>query len=296
MSGLVGVDDNAWGRTFNAPGPGITGTISAIYTIGCFFGSVIVFIIGERLGRRKVIMLGSIIMLIGTILQASAYSREQIITGRVVAGLGVGAMTSIVAAWQSETAPPHIRGRLVSIEGFLIIVSAHLVPLNYERGSHGFQSGVCIAYWLDYACARLPNTNEGKSGCSLWFYIANDARMYTDWMIAQWRFPIAFQGVFGIGLLLSIPFLPESPRWLYARGRLEDARNVLAALAGPHCLPDDPEVEQLFGEIAQAVELENEGGSFKYSELLHGGPLQNYRRMLLCFAVLAFQQLSGICL
>ena len=123
MSGLVGVDDNAWGRTFDAPGPGITGTISAIYTIGCFFGSIIVFIIGERLGRRRVIMLGSVVMLIGTALQASSYSREQIIVGRIVAGLGVGAMTSIVAAWQSETAPPHIRGRLVSIEGFLIIVS-----------------------------------------------------------------------------------------------------------------------------------------------------------------------------
>ena len=102
--------------------------------------------------------------------------------------------------------------------------------------------------------------------------------------------------MFGVGLLLSIPFLPESPRWLYARGRNEEARNVIAALAGPNCLPDDPEVEQVFGEIAQAVELENEGGPFKYSELFHGGPLQNYRRMLLCFAVLAFQQLSGICL
>ena len=125
MSGLVGVDDNAWGRTFHAPGPGITGTISAIYTTGCFFGSMIVFVIGERLGRRKVILLGSIVMLVGTVLQATSYSREQIIVGRIVAGLGVGAMTSIVAAWQSETAPPHIRGRLVSIEGFLIIVSVH---------------------------------------------------------------------------------------------------------------------------------------------------------------------------
>ena len=74
----------------------LLGTITAIYgksrvtpsksrcthigiDIGSFFGAVAAFDIGERLGRKKTILLGSAIMTIGCILQASAFSPAQII-------------------------------------------------------------------------------------------------------------------------------------------------------------------------------------------------------------------------
>ena len=47
---------------------------------------------------------------------------------------------------------------------------------------------------------------------------------------AQWRFPLGIQLIFCAVILVMVPILPESPRWLLARKRDEDARHVLALL------------------------------------------------------------------
>ena len=58
---------------------------------------------------------------------------------------------------------------------------------------------------------------------------------------------------------------------------------------------DDERVLKLRNEIENAVQEEAaEGANFSYRELLKGGKSQNLRRILLCWAVQAFQQLSGI--
>lgn len=64
----------------------ILSTVTAIYDVGCFFGAMLAFTAGERLGRKKTILLGSLIMAIGTILKASSYSLAQMFVGRVVLG------------------------------------------------------------------------------------------------------------------------------------------------------------------------------------------------------------------
>ena len=61
-------------------------TVTAIYDIGCFFGAIVAFTVGERLGRKMSIILGTSIMGIGTILQASSYSLAQMFVGRIVLG------------------------------------------------------------------------------------------------------------------------------------------------------------------------------------------------------------------
>ena len=61
-------------------------TVTAIYDIGCFFGALVAFTIGERLGRKKAIMLGTTIMAVGGILQASSFSLAQMFVGRIVLG------------------------------------------------------------------------------------------------------------------------------------------------------------------------------------------------------------------
>lgn len=79
----------------------LQGTVVAIYEIGCFFGSIGALLFGEKLGRRRVIMLGCLILGIGGALQASAYSIPHMIVGRIVAGLGNGMNTSTIRKiWQ----------------------------------------------------------------------------------------------------------------------------------------------------------------------------------------------------
>lgn len=74
------------------------------------------FFIGNTLGRRKVMWLAASIIIIGAVLQASAYSVPHLIIGRIVTGVGTGLETSTVPMYQSELCEARLRGRLVSAE------------------------------------------------------------------------------------------------------------------------------------------------------------------------------------
>lgn len=74
----------------------LQGTVVAIYEIGCFFGALFCMLLGERLGRRRCIMLGSVVLIIGAAVQASSFGIPQLIVGRIVAGLGNGMNTSTI--------------------------------------------------------------------------------------------------------------------------------------------------------------------------------------------------------
>lgn len=70
-------------------GPGKTTTLStvtAIYDVGCFLGAIGAFAIAEHLGRKKSILMGTAIMAVGTILQATSYSLAQMFVGRIILG------------------------------------------------------------------------------------------------------------------------------------------------------------------------------------------------------------------
>jgi len=73
-----------------------------------------------------------------------------------------------------------------------------------------------------------------------------------------WRFPIAFQLLFSAVLLLTIPWLPESPRWLLAHGYTEQGVSILAALEGPHATPKDDNIINQRNAILEAVRIEQE--------------------------------------
>lgn len=78
--------------------------------VGCFIGSVTTAFVGEKLGRRKTVAIGCAIMVVGAILQASSYTRAQMIVGRVVSGVGMGMINSTVPVIQAEFSPKSSRG------------------------------------------------------------------------------------------------------------------------------------------------------------------------------------------
>ncbi|KAK8035651.1 Sugar transporter STL1 [Apiospora rasikravindrae] len=112
----------------------------AAYNLGCFLGAVITIWIGNPLGRRRMIMLGTAIMVIGAVLQASATTLPHFIVGRIITGIGNGGNTSTVPTWQSETSRSHKRGKLVMIEGALITC------------------GIMISYWIDLGFSFVPGS------------------------------------------------------------------------------------------------------------------------------------------
>ncbi|KAI9806288.1 MAG: hypothetical protein M1825_006403 [Sarcosagium campestre] len=109
-----------------------------------------------------------------------------------------------------------------------------------------------------------------------------------------WRFPIAFQGVFLIMILISLPFLPESPRWLISHDRVEEATEVLARLEGKGATINDPRVIAERDTVVSFVNTEREVGKASWGEVFTEGKLRNLSRVLLGAGPYMFNQWSGI--
>lgn len=142
--------------TLGLAGPshtGTVGTVTALYDVGCFFGAVAAFSIGERLGRKKSILVGTTVMSIGAILQISAYSTGQMIVGRIVAGLGNGLNTATAPVWQAETSKAAWRGKLVVIEMILNIAGFSLsnwitYGFSYANGSIAWRFPLAFQFFF----------------------------------------------------------------------------------------------------------------------------------------------------
>jgi len=109
----------------------------AILEIGAFVSSLVVGRIGDVLGRRKTILYGSLIFVVGGALQTCATGLYMMLLGRIVAGLGVGTLSTIVPVYQSEISPPHNRGRMGCIE------------------FTGNIAGYAVSVWVDYFCSFI---------------------------------------------------------------------------------------------------------------------------------------------
>ncbi|XP_005104554.1 proton myo-inositol cotransporter [Aplysia californica] len=93
----------------------VSGTIGAAAVAALMSGWLT-----DRIGRKLTIMTSSIVFTAGGVLMGSAPTREVLLLGRVVAGLGVGLASVVVPIYVAEASPTHIRGRLVSLHQMMI--------------------------------------------------------------------------------------------------------------------------------------------------------------------------------
>ena len=163
--------------------------IVSVYQAGAFFGSFGAYACSHFLGRRKTLIIWTLVFILGAGMMLGANGHRGIgliIGGRVLAGLGVGAASNMVPIYISEMAPPAVRGRLVGI---------------YEMG---WQIGGLVGFWINYGLTEtMPPSHK------------------------QWIIPFAIQLVPAGGLLMGAVWLKESPRWLLQVGRREEAINNL---------------------------------------------------------------------
>lgn len=124
---------------FNQPTKAEIGTMVAILEIGALISSLLVGKIGDIIGRRRTILLGSMIFFVGGMLQTFANGMPMMMLGRIIAGLGVGALSTIVPVYQSEISPPHNRGKLACIE------------------FTGNIAGYAASVWVDYFCSYIES-------------------------------------------------------------------------------------------------------------------------------------------
>ncbi|KAJ6115386.1 Sugar transporter STL1 [Penicillium sp. IBT 16267x] len=226
--------------------------ITAVYEAGCLFGAMFALFTADRLGRRLMVIAGATIMIIGVIIQVTAFVDHipllQFMFGRVITGVGNGMNTSTIPTYQAECSRTSNRGLLICIEGGIIAI------------------GTAIAYWIDFGASY------GPPGLT-------------------WRFPIAFQIVFGMVIVVGMWFLPDSPRYLISRGKVHEGEYALAALAG--CEIEDPETQLQKQLVIESIEAAGVAEGAGYRDLLTGGRTQHFRRMLIGSSSQIAQQLSG---
>jgi sugar porter (SP) family MFS transporter len=210
--------------------------VVASLLLGAVFGALAAGPLTDRFGRRRVMFCAAVLFALGALASAAAPSAAALVAARVVIGFGLGASSMAVPLYIAEMSPPEVRGRLVSMNQFLITV------------------GILVSYGVGYALAHA----------------------------AAWRWMLGLAAVPAALMAAGLLTVPESPRWLLAKGREDDALDVLRQTRA------EDEVDSEAQEIRQTIEAES---SSRYRDLLDG---KLRPALLVGIGVPAINQLVGV--
>jgi len=220
INGAVG----ALQATFNSSSA-MTGFAVSSALLGSALGAFIAGSIADRYGRIKTMIVASILFTLSAIGSGIAFGIWDFIFWRAFGGIAVGMASVIAPAYIAEVAPAHLRGRLGSLQQMAIVV------------------GIFLALLSDYFIALGAG---GSAEAPFWFGVSA-----WRWMFWSEIPPAVLYGVAALTI-------PESPRYLVARGRNQEARHVLAKVVGG-------DVHAKVQEISQTVLTERKP---QFSDLL----------------------------
>ena len=196
-SGAVNGTQEGLRSAFSLGDAGLGFTVGSLL-IGCFVGAFLAGRLADLIGRRNTMMIAAVLFLIGALLQGFAPSQPVFVIARMMGGMAVGAASVLSPAYISEVAPAGIRGRLTTVQQIMII------------------TGLTAAFVVNWYVARIA----GASTAPTWLGIE------------AWRWMYLMQAVPAAIFLVALIFIPESPRYLVAKGRDGKAERVLTSLFG----------------------------------------------------------------
>ena len=224
--------------------------------VGCFGGSLIAGGLGNRYGRKPVLLASAVLFASSSILTGWASSFALFIIWRIAGGVAIGLSSNISPLYIAEVSPASHRGRLVSLNQFAIVI------------------GILLAQIVNWRIADAVPAN------------ITPEVLLASWNVQSgWRWMFTAVALPAIIFLVAALFIPESPRWLLARGRERQARDVLRRVTG-NIAYADAEVSA----IANALEEEKDHKA-TWQGLLQPGirPV-----LLIGIALAVLQQWSGI--
>lgn len=168
------------------------GLSSSVYLAGAVLGSIVLGVLADRFGRRKIFFWTLIGYLVATTASGAAWSYPSFTLCRFLTGVGIGGEYAAVNSAIDELIPARLRGRVnLAING---------------------------TFWIGIVIGSLV------SGAFL------SGRLFP--LALGWRLAFLSGLPIGIVVLLLRRNIPESPRWLLAQGRVADATNMLRLIEG----------------------------------------------------------------
>jgi SP family sugar:H+ symporter-like MFS transporter len=196
-SGVINGTQDGLESTFGLSALGTGLNVGAIL-LGCAVGAFVAGRLADVIGRRTVMMIGAGLFVVSALGAGAAGSSLVFIIARFIGGVGVGAASVLAPVYISEVTPASIRGRLSSLQQIMII------------------TGLTGAFVANYVLAK----NAGSSTDTLWLDLP------------AWRWMFWMQVIPALIYLVALMMIPESPRFLVARGRDAEALVILTRIFG----------------------------------------------------------------
>src|SRR5437868_13297755 len=183
--------------------------------VGYVIGALILAPLSDRFGRREMLLFTLLLTGVGSLYNAFVPDYTNFVIARTITGIGIGADLAIVNAYINEVAPG---ARRASYTSMIFIMSA---------------LGAFFGIWL----GLILTTPPAPFPLGLPFAVAGPMFQGNGWRI-----------MYGIGALLALVGillrfqLPESPRWLISRGRVDEADRIVTCMEerARKSLPDLP--------------------------------------------------------
>ncbi|MDO5738623.1 MAG: sugar porter family MFS transporter [Ornithinimicrobium sp.] len=245
INGAVSAVRNQFGL-----GAGLTGFVVSSALLGCVAGAFLAGRLADRIGRTRVMVLAALLFLISALGSGLSFGPVDLIGWRVLGGLGVGAASVIAPAYIAEISPASIRGRLGSLQQ-LAIVTGIFVALLSDAWLAGIAGGAAEELWFGLAAWR--------------------------WMFLAEAVPAIVYGVMALTI-------PESPRFLVAKGQVERARAVLGEVLKTG-------IDERIAEIVRTV---RQDARASFRDLLRPGGGGVLPIVWIGIALSVFQQFVGI--
>ncbi|HWG27896.1 sugar porter family MFS transporter [Actinospica sp.] len=186
-------------KHFNV-GSNQTGFAVASALLGSAFGAWFAGSLADRIGRVKVMLIAAVLFVISGVFSGLAVSIVDLSIWRIIGGMGIGIASVIAPAYIAEVAPPQYRGRLGSLQQMAIVL------------------GIFISQLINYGLSQAAN---GQTTNNLWGLQA------WRWMLIIEAFPALLYGLLAL-------LVPESPRYLIANNKHDQAVEVLTKVEGPN--------------------------------------------------------------
>ncbi|GAA1295857.1 MULTISPECIES: sugar porter family MFS transporter [Brachybacterium] len=243
-------------------GSGLIGFAVAFGVLSAVLGAFLAGRLSDRIGRRAIMVVSAVLFIVAS--TGTAFigdSMALFLVWRLFSGMAMGAAMTIAPAYVSETAPADMRGMLVSLRQFMLIIGLFVCGLLGDA--------MLAAAPSPAGDAPLSTARLGLLGLHL--------------EVWQWAFLSVAAG--GLIYLIASLLVPESPRFLIARGRVKEARGVLVRTLG------ETSVDARVQEISESLGGHSIGG---FRSLLNRSGTNLQRIVWVGIGLAALQQLVGI--